>query len=175
MADPLTLAVIGGWAAQEGVKFLYGQVAELLKRMRERKAGEILSPARTATPEAFGTAPPILVLDPNGLSGREQEVEALLKTVGDRASGQALSAAAAADVAQLRALVEALAGQRIDFRDEPVSRRPTIDVDIALGLVEGDATLVDLSGSSKVQDVVARGSVQRVGPQGSFTGVRAKK
>jgi hypothetical protein len=35
--DPVTLAVLGGVAATEGIKFLYGQASELLKGWRERR------------------------------------------------------------------------------------------------------------------------------------------
>jgi hypothetical protein len=33
----LTLGVLGGVALSEGIKFLYGQATELLKRRRKRK------------------------------------------------------------------------------------------------------------------------------------------
>ena len=38
MADPLTLTGVGVIALTEGIKFLYGQAGEALKRWRERKA-----------------------------------------------------------------------------------------------------------------------------------------
>jgi len=38
MPDPVTLTVPGGGAAAEGIKFLYGQAAELLKAWRDRPA-----------------------------------------------------------------------------------------------------------------------------------------
>src|SRR5258708_39898262 len=37
MIDPLTISAIGAVAITEGIKFLYGQAGELLKRWRERK------------------------------------------------------------------------------------------------------------------------------------------
>src|SRR5262245_41005453 len=37
MGDPLTLAVLGGGAATEGIKFLYGQAAEVIKAWRARR------------------------------------------------------------------------------------------------------------------------------------------
>ncbi|MFL5655393.1 MAG: hypothetical protein ACJ8CB_14610 [Ktedonobacteraceae bacterium] len=37
MVDPLTLSAIGAVAITEGIKFLYGQAGEILKRWRERK------------------------------------------------------------------------------------------------------------------------------------------
>jgi hypothetical protein len=37
MVDPLTITAIGAVAITEGIKFLYGQASEILKRWRERK------------------------------------------------------------------------------------------------------------------------------------------
>ena len=37
MVDPLTLSAIGVVAITDGIKFLYGQAGEILKRWRERK------------------------------------------------------------------------------------------------------------------------------------------
>src|SRR4051812_46803488 len=36
VVDPLSLGAIGGVALAEGIKFLYGQVSELLKRRRNK-------------------------------------------------------------------------------------------------------------------------------------------
>jgi hypothetical protein len=44
MVEPFTLAAVGAVALTEGVKFLYGQAGELLKRYRERKAGKDNTP-----------------------------------------------------------------------------------------------------------------------------------
>jgi hypothetical protein len=46
MVDPLSLAAVGGVVLTEGIKFLYGQAGELLKRWRDRR-----SAAPTAAPE----------------------------------------------------------------------------------------------------------------------------
>jgi hypothetical protein len=40
--DPITLAALGAVALSEGVKFLYGQAGELLKRRREQRASAAL-------------------------------------------------------------------------------------------------------------------------------------
>ena len=37
MPDPVTFSTLGGLAASEGINFLYGQAAELLKAWRERR------------------------------------------------------------------------------------------------------------------------------------------
>jgi hypothetical protein len=44
MVDPLSLAAVGGVALAEGIKFLYGQAGELLKRWRDRGSAEGRSP-----------------------------------------------------------------------------------------------------------------------------------
>jgi hypothetical protein len=38
MVEPFSLGVLGAVAATEGIKFLYAQAAEVLKRWRERRA-----------------------------------------------------------------------------------------------------------------------------------------
>jgi hypothetical protein len=38
MSEPVTFSVLGGWAALEGIKFLYGQAAEVLKAWRDRRS-----------------------------------------------------------------------------------------------------------------------------------------
>ena len=40
MTDPLTLSALTASALTEGIKFLYGQAAELLKRKRERSTAD---------------------------------------------------------------------------------------------------------------------------------------
>src|SRR4029453_12668768 len=49
MADPLTLAAVGALALAEGIKFLYGQAGEVLKRWRERKATAATGPTPVAS------------------------------------------------------------------------------------------------------------------------------
>ncbi|HWN63992.1 MAG TPA: hypothetical protein VNO25_25340, partial [Streptosporangiaceae bacterium] len=53
MPDPVMLSSLGGLAASQGIKFLYGQAAELLKAWRERR-GQVAAgqeqPARLTVP-----------------------------------------------------------------------------------------------------------------------------
>lgn len=37
MPEPLTLAAVGGAVLAEGIRFLYGQATEAVKRWRERR------------------------------------------------------------------------------------------------------------------------------------------
>lgn len=52
MPEPvtITLAAVGTVALTEGVKFLYGQAAELLKRWRERRDAAKTTPSKTVEP-----------------------------------------------------------------------------------------------------------------------------
>lgn len=171
MADPLTTGVVAGFVVQEGVRFLYGQVSELLKRVRERKGAA--EPLRGEPPkDVFTAAPAELVLDPAPLVGREAKTEALLKDVEawlERdAGGRAQSPPEAVET--LRALVEALSGTDLRLRGE-AQARPKVSVEVAIGRLDGRAVLVDATGMEADQDVSARGAVGHIGPDGSFTGV----
>jgi len=56
MADPITLSALGLVALTEGIKFLYGQAGEVLKRWRERKDA-----AESEPPQHLTQAEPIEV------------------------------------------------------------------------------------------------------------------
>ena len=143
MADPLSLAALGGVAATEGIKFLYGQVAEVIKEWRGRRddrpqalevpIGEtgVLDAAPVSTPvnaavlaqhhaamvELWARLAPYA----QGLQDVDVGDEALARTAGE-----------------LRALLEAAYGQRFTFRGE--DREPTgtqANVAQVLGTVSG--------------------------------------
>ena len=79
MSDPVTLAAVAGTILTEGIKFLYGQAAEALKRWRDEKdkatRSDIVS-AQISNPAIFdGTLEPLTIhvgqLEAlRGLSGR---------------------------------------------------------------------------------------------------------
>jgi hypothetical protein len=143
MADPLTLALLGGVAATEGIKFLYGQAAEVIKawkaRRDERQRALEVPIVETSVLDAApaGTAVDAAVLDQHhttmvelwarlapyaqGLQDVDITDDALARTAGG-----------------LRALLEAAYGQRFTFRSE--HREPTgtvVTVAQALGAVSG--------------------------------------
>ena len=180
----MTLTVLGGVAATEGIKFLYGQASELLKAWRERR-----QKARDQAPgESKDLDVPIL--ESSVLDGRpvarladrvvvEREHGALVELSGalsPYALGQVDVDLTDAELAQragrLRALLEAIYGQRFTFRGE--DREPTgsrVTVSQALGVVEGDVLGAEA-------DVSAGGSLlveQRadaVRQRGSVTGFK---
>jgi hypothetical protein len=125
MADPLTLAAVGAVALTEGIKFLYGQAGEALKRWRERKAakGEA-EPVQVQLPsDAFEGQLQKPGLDLAAVARLEQELRELRKAVADYAQGidevdpndkQLLEL-----VDGLRRAMEAVYGQRLTFKGEP--------------------------------------------------------
>lgn len=150
MPDPVTLSTLGGLAASEGIKFLYGQAAELLKAWRERR-GQVAAgqepPARLTVPivasEVLDATPAEPVVDTAVL---DRENAALVRLTGGLAPyAQGLAdldpddSELAEQAGQLRALLEAAYGQRFTFRGE--QRDPTgtrVSVTQVLGDVAGD-------------------------------------
>ena len=134
MPDPVTLGVVGGWAAAEGVKFLYGQAAELLKVWRERRsrteAGETL-PAQVVVPiignDVLDGTPTEQVVDADLLGRENKALVQLIGALAPYATGLADIDPADQDLAdqagRLRALLEAVYGQRLTFLGE--TRPPT--------------------------------------------------
>ena len=123
MADPLSLAALGGVAATEGIKFLYGQVAEVVKEWRGRRDDRPqawrLPIGETGVLDAAPSVAPVnaaVLLAPNttrpwwdcgrGLAPYAQGLQDV--DVGDEALARTAS--------ELRALLEAAYGQRFTFR-----------------------------------------------------------
>lgn len=179
MTDPLTLAAVSALVLTEGVKFLYGQAGEALKRWRERKAAD------TAAAEEPGPAPlppdvfdgrllePYLDLDKVG--ALEQELRDLRSAVADYAQGiddvdpgdRGLLAA----IDGLRRVMEAVYGQRITFKGEP---RPSSGVQVVAeakvdevrGYVAGLRAKHIIRGAA-----LGRVEAKTVGPDGQAVGI----
>ena len=132
MVDPsLSLAALGAVALAEGVKFLYGQATELLKRRRERRDAAKKDEAAEALPAA-----PEGLLDgsltvPGDVAISDTDADQLIKLRSQlnvyadnlepiRADDAELVKAADA----LRGLLEGVYGKRITFAGEP-GRAPT--------------------------------------------------
>lgn len=127
MADPFTLAAVGAVAITEGIKFLYGQAGEVLKRWRERKAA-----GKTANVE-----PADVQLPPTAFEGQlrqpqlhfevverlEPELRDLWAAVASYAQGidevNVGDAGLLQTVDALRGAMQAVYGQRITFKGEP--------------------------------------------------------
>ena len=175
MADPVTLTVLESWTAVEGIKFLYGQAGELIKTWREkRKSSKATvpikeSPALEGTPNS-DTAD-LTVVD------REHQtladlISALAPYVNHPSTIDLHDPGLAATAGQLRAVLEAVYGQRFTFRGE--QREPTgtrVTVSQVLGTVYGTVTGVDADvESSAAIDVKQR--TNRVGEGSSVTGFK---
>jgi hypothetical protein len=123
--EPFSLGVLGALAATEGIKFLYGQAGEVLKRWRDRKAG------RTEAADAPLPAP-----DPDLLEGDlrspiinyqmvdqlHDEIRGLGGVLAKYASGfdepNPNDAELSAAFDGLRRALEVVYGQRITFKGE---------------------------------------------------------
>jgi hypothetical protein len=185
MADPVTLTVLGGWAAAEGIKFLYGQAAELLKAWRERRsqaAADAEPPAEVPVPivptDVLDGAPAHDLADFTVVDREHQALIQLLGALSPYAQGQAdidLDDHELADQAgRLRALLETAYAQRFTFHGE--QREPTgsrVTVTQALGTVDGTVTGVEAD-AGEGADVSVEQKADSVGEDGSVTGFKGR-
>jgi hypothetical protein len=160
MADPISLASVGSLVLSEGVKFLFNEAGELLRRWRHGKTspddagGDTGRTVALVLPAAFGggtlaadvdfarvepVAERLLQLRGalsnyvDGVSEVNPEDRTLLRTADD-----------------LRGLLEELLGQRLTLAGEnrPASRTPIVRSTVRLGTVEGEATGVDVDAAT---------------------------
>src|SRR4051794_30994475 len=88
--DPLTLSAIGGVALTEGIKFLYGQAGEVLKRWREHrdKTGASVHEARLRPPVGLLDGTVEAVEPRDDISDRlEEELRQTRQLLADYADG----------------------------------------------------------------------------------------
>jgi hypothetical protein len=145
MSDPFSAAAVGGVALAEGIKFLYGQAGEVLKRWRERRdAGGPTAGRATLHPPAGlleGTVEPVEPRDEYA-DRLAEELRQARQLLADYADGieipQPGNHLLLEQVSALRQLLEAVYGQRITFKGE--QRPPSgplvighIDVDEVIG------------------------------------------
>lgn len=136
MAEPITLAALGTVALSEGVKFLYGQAGEMLKRRRERKA------AAELPSNLFETPPGDLNMDLARAEELEPELRELRQALAEY--GQGIDDVDPANrqvvelVDALRQTLEAVYGQPIVFKGE---QRQGRGVDLT-----GEATVTNVRG-----------------------------
>jgi hypothetical protein len=167
MADPLTLSVLGATVLTEGIKFVYNQATELLKRRREKAA---------EAPDVSALEGTLAPLNPDSavLDRVEPDLRELRKVLQDYVddiepiSAQDDRLLEATDAA--RRLLEAVYGQRITFRGEqrPISGpvvEGTVDVEAVSGYVAGVRARV-VGGSAHV-----RGAVRADEVSGTAVGV----
>jgi hypothetical protein len=174
MVDPFSLGALGALAATEGIKFLYNQAAEVLKRWRDRKAGkeaEAQAPIPITSPEVLqGTLEPPRV-DFGAVDRLHDDIKQLAGVLGNYASGLEEPSADDRELVEaadaLRRVLEVVYGQRITLKGE--DRQPSgpavigrADVDKVIGDVAGvRARLVRsgrVEGELKAGEVTGRGA-----------------
>lgn len=181
MADPFSAAALGGVVLTEGIKFLYKQAGEVLKRWRQRrdKGGTDVTDvqdARLRPPEGLlnGTVEPVGPRDEYA-ERLEEDLGEARKLLADYADGIEVPEPGDHLVAEqadaLRRLLEAVYGQRITFRGEqrPPSG-PLVTGEIDVERVAGDAAAVrakvissgEIRGSAKAKEVEAGGKLTGV-------------
>lgn len=161
MADPLTLSVLASSALSEGIKFLYGQATELLKRRRELKAGKDVStdPVPVTGAVEFDGALGPLLADQARLAALESELRGLRTELEDFAHEPTLIKSDDRDLLAnadaLRRLLEAVYQQHITFLGEArPSSGPVVDGSIDVRVVSGYAAAVrarTVGGSARIQ------------------------
>jgi hypothetical protein len=183
MPDPLTLtaANISAVALTEGVKFLYTQAGEVLKRWRERK--EKVKQESVESPQTdeliLTSSPPPAVFDADvsrlkvqfiAVKEKETQLRELYKELSEYAGGVELVSVGDGEllskVEKLRTILEDVFGQRITFLGE--QRPPTvnsIEGTVIANAVLGTAIAVDAEGqvSGEMRGKVEVGIVQQGG------------
>jgi hypothetical protein len=181
MPDPVTLSVLGGYAALEGIKFLYGQAAELLKAWRDRRS-QVAPPGQLVVPimanEVLDGTPAEPVVDATVLDRENVSLARLLGRLAPYAQGLADldpdNAELAEQAGRVRAVLEAAYGQRFTFHGE--QRDPTgtrVSVNQVLGQVGGAVLGVEADVGPGV-GVEVHQHATTVEPGGSVTGFKGK-
>jgi hypothetical protein len=121
MIEPFSLGALGAIALTDGIKFLYAQAGEILKRRRERTATPVPAPGLLE-----GELAP-LQLDLTEGDERTAELRHLRRRLTDIADDIEPAEETDAEVVRatlaLREAIESIVGQRITFRGE--QREPT--------------------------------------------------
>jgi hypothetical protein len=182
MPEPVTLALVSSMALTEGIKFLYGQAGELIKRWRERKPASGSPPASetvsiTLPKDAFeGSLAPVTI-QYDVLERLERSILDLRKNLSEYAEGLAdVSSddqALLEQVDGLRLALEAAYGQRLTFRGEQRPPSGTVVVGDAFAKeVEGRVAAVR---ARYISGAEVRGTARadRVSKGGELYGVQA--
>ena len=163
MADPFTLAAIGGVALTQGIIFLYGQAGELIKRWRGRKDAATAAGSAAATPAQAQ----LTIQVPEALGGRVLTASPDMTLVETRAEELLRLRAALSNYADdvepvnpgdpqliqtvtgLRAVLEAILGVHLTFEgeDRPATGQPMVTSKVQVGSVEGTVTGVQIEGA----------------------------
>ena len=189
MVDPgtLTLAAVGTVALTEGIKFLYGQAGDLLKRWRDRKQKaaqkankqeESPEEIKISLPAAFdGQFSFNPKINFSAIQGTEEELNKLHNDLSKYAIGTSQIDTANSylleKVDRLRELLESIYQQHITFEGEnrPPSGSPIVTGQIKAKEIDGKVKVVELM---HVESGKISGSADadRIGPEADVTVVR---
>ncbi|WP_123970114.1 hypothetical protein [Streptomyces sp. TLI_185] len=174
MSEPITLAAIGATALTEGIRFLYDQAADLLRRMRdrtERPDGPIDVDAGGALDSPLES----VSIRYSRAEAQTDAIRALRRELADYADG--IAEVDPADnhllevVDALRRLLETVYGQRITFRGELRETTGTvIDVHVSAASVDGYVAAVRAKRMGNA-DVKAELKVGDIGSGGQAVGL----
>lgn len=188
MTDPATISLIGvgAVAINEGIKFLYGQAGDLLKRWRERKDKKAESSDKDVTEAVNLELPPtifagqlknprihfdVLNASAKQLGDLRQKLVPYIDGTEDR---DPHSPELQMELDQLRKLVESVYGQHITFKGE--SRAPSgtvITTRVDAGTVEGNASALTAREIQSGAKIDATATAKEVKAGGSLKGVEA--
>ncbi len=178
--DPITMAGVGSVALTEGIKFLYGQAGEALRRWRssDDEQSEHLELAQAQLPnDAFQGNIELDQMELDVVGHLEQELRDLRAAVADYAQG--IDPVDPSDERLLEALdglrkaMELVFGQRIIFRGESTSTRDAVvlgeaEIGHLRGYVAGLRAKKIIGGSA-----TGRVSSETVGPGAQAIGLEA--
>jgi hypothetical protein len=181
MADSVSWESFGNAAVTQGISFLYGQAADLIRRWRDRKSGKSedtlkVTPAPGVDQTVLAGQLQYSPIDEDALAGNMDNLLWLTERLGSYVSGireidstdRELAAAAEA----LRGLLELAYQQRISFRGE--ARDVTgsaVDVTITAHHVSGKLTLARIGNVTGTAHVEIRGDIDSVDREGKVVGL----
>lgn len=176
MTDAFSLAALGGVAITEGIKFLYGQVAEVIKAWRARREG---SPESIEVPlittQALDAHVAMAVVNTEVIAVHEAAMVDLWSSLAPYAAG--LKEVAPGDsilvkAGELRTLLEAAYGCRLTFLGEHRDGTGTpIEVTQTLDSVAGE--VVGVQGHiARTAALSVRQEVREVAETGAIFGIR---
>lgn len=181
MADPVTLSAAGlsAIALSEGVKFLYAEAGEVLKRWWDKrdKASEAASHTPESDdvplPDVFEESPAQRHVDDAALKILSEDLEATWGRMAPYAAGKPLNPADDAlllEIARFREMLEAISGRTLTFKGEQRKGRATVQSFLELNTLRGRATGVRID---HIEHGEARSvaKVNEIDESGSFTGI----
>ncbi|WP_369270689.1 hypothetical protein AB5J55_12185 [Streptomyces sp. R11] len=174
VADPVTVAAIGAVALTEGIRFLYDQAADLLRRMRDRsdvRHESVEIDGAGALDSALGT----VRIDYGRAEAQADAIRDLRRELADQAEGFVQADPSDERLVEavdaLRRLLETVYGRRITFRGEPREQSgAVVDVHVAAAAVDGYVAAVRAKRVGNA-DVKANLTVGDIGSGGEAVGL----